>query len=603
MQPSLKVLILEDDIADVEIVQHLLAKEKAGFVFMVAQNRMEFINALKDFRPEIILSDHSIPQFSSNEALRIARLHSSNIPFILVTGNVSEEFAAGIIREGADDYILKDRMARLPAAIQAALVKRTTAKEIYDYKAALDQAAIVAITDQKGSITYANDNFCTISGFTRQELIGQDHRIIKSGYHDSGFIKKLWQTIAGGDIWRGEFCNCAKNGSLYWVDTTIVPFLNKAGKPFQYLAIRTDITERKRAEKALEESNMRFQYASMAVSDIIWELDIAMMKCELFQGEKQLFASAHSEQQYPCFLEELVLSADKGRILGTFNAAMKDSSCLMWSGEYSVHSKEKQVRDIANNCIFVRDSHGTALKAVGAIADITEKKQLIRELYAQQEREHLRMTAVTLQVQESERTMIGQELHDNVNQILAGTKLLLASLIRQENKTSQVLNDCVLYLSQAMEANRTIAFGLVTPQFTENSLLSRLKHITAIMLKTSGIAVHIAGDFSEEKILSDEQKLSIYRIAQEQCTNISKYAYATAVSIHFSIASGQVNLSIVDNGKGANEMAVGGIGLINIKRRLAVLGGTMHTDTAKDSGFRLTIQFPVLKPIENLPVL
>lgn len=166
-------------------------------------------------------------------------------------------------------------------------------KNVSDYKFALDESCIVAVTDQKGIIQHVNDNFCQISKYTQQELIGQDHRIVNSGHHAKEYIRDIWTTIAKGNIWKGELKNKAKDGTVYWVDTTIVPFLNEQGKPFKYLAIRADITQRKQAEESLLKLNEELENR---VRERTSELSDALEKQQELNEMKSRFVSMASHE-------------------------------------------------------------------------------------------------------------------------------------------------------------------------------------------------------------------------------------------------------------------------------------------------------------------
>ncbi len=146
-------------------------------------------------------------------------------------------------------------------------------QELADFKYALNQFSIIAITDAQGLITYANDNFCQMSEYSREELIGNTHRLINSSYHSKAFFKNLWTTISNGKIWQGEIYNRSKNNNYYWVKTTIIPFLDVNNRPWQYLAIREDITKRKLAEAALANQLQKTKLLSQITQAIRQSLD------------------------------------------------------------------------------------------------------------------------------------------------------------------------------------------------------------------------------------------------------------------------------------------------------------------------------------------
>ena len=393
-----RVLLVDDD-------EDLLAHYKtllyvAGMEVHAISNPLHALEAAAQFRPDVIVLDVYMPECTGLELAAILRADQAwsqtPIMYLSVESNLHKQLVA--LDLGGDEFLTKPvepahfvmavavRAKRSRHLRQVADSLRHALRERDQHQKAFDQHAIVSVADTSGRIIYANSKFTEISGYSLAELLGQNHRMLKSGLHPASFYAELWKTISAGHVWQGEICNRNKGGDLYWVQSTIVPFLDADGRPYQYISVRTDISHMKVAEAALRasETRLNFLVSSSPVTIYTCAATPPFGATYISLNVKRLIG--HEPEQFTRsseFWAENIHPDDRQQVFDQLPQLFEHG---IHEHEYRFRIPDGSYRWMHDEMRLVRNAAGEPVEIIGYWADITRRKRNEQELADHKER-------------------------------------------------------------------------------------------------------------------------------------------------------------------------------------------------------------------------
>lgn len=414
-QKPWRVLLIDDE--PLQLQAHAIYLRRAGMEVHTLTDPMLALNDIDHFEPDVVVLDVYMPGASGPElaaVLRESEVHR-HLPILFLSAETSMTQQLLALDLGGDDFLIKPvQPAHLVAAVTARArryrqdqaVRRRLDTTLYERERehlALDQHAVVSITDAAGDITYANDLFCSLSGYRREEVLGRNHRFLNSGQHPASFFKALWERISSGQMWQGEICNRRQDGGLYWVATTITPFMSADGLAYQYVSIHTDISHIKAAEEARRKSESRLSFlVSSSPVTIYTRSSVAPYSLSYMSpnvGQLMAFEPS-SFTDDPDFWLQQVHPDDRTRVReGLANKHSGEAS----HDEYRLRNGNGEYRWVHDRSRLACDESGGTAELVGYWVDITDRKRIEAELSRFNHELEQRVAEQTQSVMESER--------------------------------------------------------------------------------------------------------------------------------------------------------------------------------------------------------
>ncbi len=428
-----RVLIVDDDEDLADYYQALLSG--AGMQVHAIADPLLCLDTLREFRPELVLMDVYMPGCTGLELAAVIRQDDNHatLPIIFVSTEEKIDRQMTALNLGGDDFITKPVLPdHLLQAVTARLKRNRRIKELNGELAkafrlsstlrdAMERHDLVSVTDVEGVITYANDNFCQVSGYRREELVGQTHRIVNSGTHTSEYFVDMWDTISQGRIWHGTLCNRAKSGAHYWVESTIVPFLDSNGLPYQYVSIRTDVTRLKNVEEHLRESRQRLHLSQAFAHMGTWDLNTATRELFLAENAAPIFGMG-AQARHIDFQEFLsrVHPEDEALMSATIRASV-ERGCE-YKVEYRYTWPDGSVHWIEGRGDVNRSSEDNGVHLLGIVQDISGRKSLEQDIERQKTLLNLLRNGMNMFMTEEQFSNVAEYL-------LQGMMLLLESTV------------------------------------------------------------------------------------------------------------------------------------------------------------------------------